>query len=96
MTLEKEIKRIESQIQTWEPPDPEYILWENIGYSSAARTRRKVVSVLIASALVIFTVWLISYFNNQKDELFDKQVPIECLSEVTKEDAYLDMVKEPL
>ena len=63
MTLEKEIKRIESQIQTWEPPDPEYILWENIGYSQSSRTRRKCLSVLIAIALVMFTVWLISYFT---------------------------------
>ena len=58
-----EIERIGGQIRTEEPVDPEYILWNNIGYSNHSRNLRRIFSLFIAIAIIASSVFLIIYFK---------------------------------
>jgi hypothetical protein len=92
LRVKQEIKRVAGQIQTWDPVDPEYIIWKNIGYSGKSRRLRRAVSILVATTIILFSVVIIYEFGEQKAALFEKVGPGDCGIVIDKELAYKSQI----
>ena len=95
LQVNSEIERINSTFKMWPPVDPEYILWSNIGYSNDSRRMRKAFSLLVATLIIGFSVYLVFYIKSLKLEINQQSQAIECDSSITKESAYLDVQQDP-
>jgi hypothetical protein len=60
---------VNEQLKLEPPVDPEYILWDNIGFTDESRRMRRGISVLIASLIILCSVSLVQAFKNKEDEI---------------------------
>lgn len=66
MNVKAERKRIDLSIKTTKSVDPEYILWNNIGYSAKSRLIRKIVSMSLALFIIIISSIIIYFVSQNK------------------------------
>jgi hypothetical protein len=57
--IDKEQERLKNIIKTTQPVDPEFILWDNIGYTNWSRKLRKCFSIFIAFTIIGFSFFVV-------------------------------------
>lgn len=73
---------------------PEEIQWQHIKYSNCSRCLRKLITTLVAVALIVLGIIGITYLQNKLSTLsHDFKVDIECPSKTNKISAYVDQQK---
>ena len=58
--------------------DPEFILWDNIGYSNMSRNLRKSFSIFIAFSIIGFSFFVVMESNKYRNHLMSQQPNTNC------------------
>ena len=94
--VQQEKQRIEDQLKTLKPADPEYLLWENIGCTNFSRSVRRKISILVCFFVVYLTTLSMNYMNSIKEDFEGKDTShVNCNLEVTQSMAQADILREP-
>lgn len=92
--VEKELERVNEQLKLEPPVDPEYILWDNIGFTDASRRMRRGLSVAIASLIILCSGGLVLAFKQQEDGILQQQVDCGSIT-ISKQTALRDQQDWP-
>ena len=66
-------------MKTYEPVDPEYILWGNIGYTKKSQKLRRAFSVSVAAAIIVSSMFLVDYVKRAREAAEAQHLgPSEC------------------
>ena len=72
------------------PVDPEFIMWQNIGYCKSQRKCRKILSGFIALFVILTSQTSLIALNHKKQQYKKSQNLNDCSLEITKMMAYED------
>lgn len=89
-SVDKEAERLNSILKSTQPVDPEFILWDNIGYSNMSRKLRKSFSIFIAFTIIGFSFFVVMESNEYRNHLMGQEPSTTCDIAPSKFQAYED------
>lgn len=92
MLVQAELVRINEQVKTKATVDPEFIQWENIGYTSKQKFRRKLLTVILTVFLIVSTKFVTIIVNGLRTDISSGMIQDCSRLDISREQAYKDVV----